>query len=74
MCLFRKKKKEEIVVGNKYRVGEGVSFKHRDDFIPGTVIKVHKLNEEIVYDVQVGGECPYIRENIAEKDIKKGVR
>ena len=69
MCLFKKKKKV-VISGNKYRVGENIKFKKRDDVNPGIIYAV-KLDKDgnIIYDVQIGGECPAIISDIQEKDI-----
>lgn len=58
MCFF-KKKKVEPVINSEYKVGELIRFHYRDDLYIGRVYKV-KLDEEhqVVYDIQVGGECP----------------
>lgn len=60
MCLFKRKKKEpEIQIDSEYKVGEIIKFKYRDDLAVGHVYRV-KLDENnhIVYDIQLGGECP----------------
>lgn len=68
MCWFKKKKKE--ITGNKYSQGQTVRFKYRGEICPGYIYEV-KLNDqgEIVYDVQIGGECPAIIENVPEDKI-----
>ena len=70
MCFFRKKKPKVLITGNKYEVGDFVKFRHRGDLDPGYIYEV-KLdnNDEIIYDIQIGGECPTIIENVKEKDI-----
>ena len=70
MCFFRKKKPKVLITGNKYEVGDLVKFRHRGDLDPGYIYEV-KLdnNDEIIYDIQIGGECPTIIENVKEKDI-----
>lgn len=69
MCWFKKKKKE-IISGNKYRVGQLVSFKYRDEVCPGIIynVKLDKDNK-VIYDVQIGGECPAIITDVKEDNI-----
>ncbi|MBR0439833.1 MAG: hypothetical protein IJK27_03700 [Bacilli bacterium] len=69
MCLF-KKKKSEVILNSTYKKGQKVSFKRRDDIDPGIIYEVRKNNNgEIIYDIQIGGECPAIIKDVNEKDI-----
>ncbi len=70
MCFFRKKKPKVVITNNKFEVGDFVRFRHRGEVDPGVIYEV-KLdnNDEVIYDVQIGGECPVIVENVKEKDI-----
>ena len=69
MCLFKKKKKINIT-GNRFQLGQLVSFKYRDEVNPGIIYQV-KLDKDnkIIYDVQIGGECPAIIYDVKEEDI-----
>ena len=70
MCLFKKRKKEEPVTGNKYFVGDFILFHRKNELYNGYIYKVHYDNEKnIVYDIQIGGECPVVIENILENKI-----
>ena len=68
MCFFNKKK--TLITGNRFQLGQLVSFKYRDEINPGIIyhIKLDKDNK-IIYDVQIGGECPAVISNIKEEDI-----
>ncbi len=71
MCF--KKKKNKIVIHSKYHLGDFVRFKDKKDGVcPGYIYEV-KLNEnnEVIYTLQVGGECPSFRYNIKEEEIIK---
>ena len=69
MCFFKKKKKVTIT-NNKYQIREPVRFKRRGEVDPGVIYNIKQNNEgEIIYDVQIGGECPVIIKDIPEKDI-----
>ena len=69
MCFFKKKKKITIT-GNRFKLGQLVSFKYRDEVNPGIIyqMKLDKDNK-IIYDVQIGGECPAIIYDVKEEDI-----
>ena len=69
MCWFKKKKKV-VISNNKYTVGQMVNFKYRGDVSPGMIYRVKLDNEDhVIYDVQVGGECPAVMTNVKEEDI-----
>ena len=69
MCFFKKKKKV-VITNNKYQLKQPVKFKRRDDVDPGVIYNIKQLdNGEIVYDVQIGGECPAVVRDVPEKDI-----
>ena len=70
MCFFKKKKKKTTITTGKYKVGDKVNFKHRDDVAPGFINDIYfDDNSNIVYDIQIGGECPAIITGIDEDDI-----
>lgn len=68
MCFFRKKPKVQI--HGKYFVGQFVHFRYRADLKPGYVYSIHlDKDNNVVYDIQVGGECPAVIVNIKEEEI-----
>ena len=68
MCFF--KKKVRIQVNGKYQVGESIRFRYRGEVCPGYIYRVYlNDNQQVVYDVQIGGECPTIIVNIKEEEI-----
>ena len=72
MCWFRKKKSKSVITGNKFEVGESVRFRYRDEMSPGTIYDMRlDSDNNIVYDVQIGGECPVVINNIKEDKIYK---
>ena len=68
MC-FRKKKVEPIV--SKFKKEQLVQFRDKHgDLTVGYVYDVKKGKDgKIYYDIQVGGECPYINHDILEDKI-----
>jgi hypothetical protein len=71
MCLFFKKKKLIKVPDNsKYSIGEFVHFRHRGELTFGWVYRIYlDDNNSVLYDVQVGGQCPAIVKGIKEEII-----
>ena len=68
---FKKKTKEpEPVTGSKFLPGDDVYFKHRGDRTYGRICRVYSGEcGEILYDVQVGGQCPYFLYGKKEEDL-----
>ena len=73
MCFFRKKKQSQLITfSHQFNKGENVYFKHRDDMNPGIIYDIHQNKDgEVIYDVQIGGECPAVLKDIKEKDIRR---
>ena len=72
MCFF-KKKKPKVIIESKYHEGDFVRFRdNRDDLLVGYVYKVNlDKDENVIYDIQIGGECPAIINNVDEDLIYK---
>ena len=69
MCFFKKKKKFEPIKG-KYQIGEMVRFRYKGEICPGYIYTLYKNQDgEILYDVQIGGECPVIITGVKEENI-----
>ncbi len=70
MSLFKKKPKKQVITNAKFELGEFVSFTVKDELYNGFVYDVHRLvNGDLVYDIQIGGECPAIKKDIPEAKI-----
>ena len=74
MCWF-KKKKTPVIEGNKFSVNQDITFRYRGSMSPGIVYAI-KLgeNNEILYDIQIGGECPAIIENVKEDELHERIK
>lgn len=73
MCFFKKKKKEVIV--GLYKKGDNINFPFKNEMTPGIIYDIKKDEEgEIIYDIQIGGECPAIIRGIKEKFIRPTIR
>lgn len=70
MCFWKKKK--EINIDSKYQLGELVLFKYRNDLMNGYIYKIYlSPSGEVIYDIQIGGECPAVINNIPETEVVK---
>ena len=70
MCFF--KKKEPIKIDSKYSIGNYVIFKDKKDEVTnGFIYNVKLIDEQVCYDIQIGGECPAVLENIPENKVIK---
>ena len=69
MCWFKKKKKV-VISNNKYTIGQMVNFRHRGEICPGIIHDVMlDRDNRVIYDIEIGGECPAVMTNIKEEDI-----
>ena len=69
MCFFKRKKKIEIET--KFKVGDPVRFRYRGELYFGWIYVVYpKSDEQTIYDVQVGGQCPMILKGFKEEELK----
>lgn len=69
MCWFKKKQKV-VITNNKFHIGDMVNFKYRGEVSPGVIYEIHlDENNNVIYDINLGGECPAIITKVKEKDI-----
>lgn len=67
MCLFRKKTlKHEVVTDSKFKIGDFVDFKYRDDIYFGNVSDIYKVENIIFYDIDIAGQCPTTVTKVSE--------
>lgn len=70
MCFWKKKK--GVHIDSKFQLGDLVLFKYRNDLMNGYIYKIYlSPTGEVVYDVQIGGECPAVINNIPEIGVVK---
>ena len=67
MGLFKKKIKFE----SKYKIGEFVSFHMNNDLKYGVIKSIKKVDDKILYDLNVGGEATWLAKDIEENKIIK---
>ncbi len=69
MCFFKKKKKQPVT-GNKFQLGQSIIFKYRGEVTSAVIYDMkYDENKNIIYDVQIGGECPVVITNVTEEEI-----
>lgn len=66
--MFFKKKKR---INSKFEVNDLVFFHYNNDLKLGNIVKIYEIDNNILYDVQIGGECPSIIKGIFENKITK---
>ena len=66
MCFFKK----STPINSKYKVGDFVNFKFRNELTFGFIWKIYLgASNEGIYDIQVGGQCPAVIEGISEEKV-----
>ena len=66
MCFLRRKKQPEIET--KFKIGDSVRFRYKDELYFGWIYAIYpKLDEQNIYDIQVGGQCPMIIKGVKEE-------
>ena len=68
--FFKKKKKVVEEINSKFKVDDFVDFHYRDDIYFGKISKVHLApTGEVLYDIDIAGQCPATLENIEEEKV-----
>lgn len=69
--FFKKRKRKEIKrvsIDSKFKSGEFVHFRHRDELYFGYVFNIYSgADGSVVYDIQVGGQCPAVIRGVKEE-------
>ncbi len=69
MGLFKKKKKNKY--NSKYQIGEFISFHLNNDLKFGMINDIKMIDNNIYYDIKVGGEATWLAKDISEDKIVK---
>ncbi len=70
--FFFKKRKSEIEINSKYKIGDSVSFFYKKELRFGRIYNVRLSDDsKVIYDIQLGGECPVVIYDV-EEDLVKG--
>ena len=63
--------KRKIKIESKFKKGEFVSFHSKNGLIYGVIKNIKKINENILYDIMIGGEATWLAKDIEETRILK---
>ena len=74
MCWLKKQKKPDMI-DSRFKIDDFVLFKdHKNDATQGTIYSIKLLEDgQIMYDIQVGGECPKVIKDIPENKVIKKI-
>jgi len=69
--MFFKKSRKRVIENNKFNVKDTVSFRYKNDLKIGIILNIFQDDNDIIsYEINVGGECPYVV-IVEEKSIVK---
>lgn len=72
MCWFKKKEKKQPI-NSKYQRGDYVNFRHRDELSFGWIWGIYQREVDgvltVVYDIQIGGQCPAVVSGVPESRV-----
>lgn len=73
MCFFKKKKVVKVQIDSKFKKGDYVNFRHRDELYFGWIWLIYYKHvdgkTEIAYDIQIAGQCPTVVKGVLEPQI-----
>lgn len=66
--FFKKKKKYPEIA--KYKKGDYINFRYRDELYFGHVYDASvDINNKVLYTIQIAGQCPFLIHNYKEENI-----
>lgn len=69
MC-FKKKSKPLVQINSKFKLGDYVDFYHKDDVYFGHISKIYLDSESnVIYDIDIAGQCPATLTEIKEEKV-----
>ncbi len=69
MCFFRKKKSKFPEIA-KYKKGDFVNFRYKNQLYFGFIYGARvDIDNNVIYTLQIGGECPALVNDIKEESI-----
>ena len=70
IMLFGRRKKVTIEIISKFRLDDFVDFYYRDDIYFGKISKVYLApTGEVLYDIDIAGQCPATLTEIKEEKV-----
>ncbi len=67
---FKKRSKAVSYPDSKYKINEYVDFFHKDDLYFGHISNIYlDSNGDVLYDIDIAGQCPATLTEISEKKV-----
>ena len=68
--FYRKKKKETIQINSKFKLKDFVDFYYKDDVYFGSISNIYLADSgEVLYDIDIAGQCPATLTGINEEKV-----
>ena len=68
--FFRKRSKAVSLINSKFSIGDYVDFFYKDDVYFGVVSNIYlDDNKQVLYDIDIAGQCPTTLEEISEEKV-----
>ncbi len=68
--LFKKQSKAVSLPDSKFKMGEYVDFFHKDDLYFGHICNIYlDANGDVLYDIDIAGQCPATLSEIKEENV-----
>ena len=73
--IIEKKNKKKVVINSIYHLDDVVMFSYRGDMTTGYIYEISlDENGDVLYSIQIGGECPAVIPKIKEKDVRPNIK
>ena len=70
IMFFKKKSKADVQLNSKFKLNDFVDFYYRDDVYFGIISKVYLApTGEVLYDIDIAGQCPATLTEIEEQKV-----
>ena len=68
--FFKKKKKVVEQINSKFKLDDFVDFYYRDDIYFGKISNIYLASRgEVLYDIDIAGQCPATLSEISEEKV-----
>ena len=68
--LFKKQSKAVSLPDSEFKLGEYVDFFHKDDLYFGHISNIYlDANGDVLYDIDIAGQCPATITEIKEEKV-----
>ena len=68
--FFKKRSKAVSYSNSKFKINDYVDFFHKDDLYFGHISNIYlDENKQVLYDIDIAGQCPATLQGISESKI-----